>query len=110
MQTTSVLLVESTSVLGSDCTRMDGVTFTSKASVLDPGLPLDAQGAVVIRSAYYQLRLVHQLCSFVDKKGLSTVIHALVTSRLDYCNLLYVELALKAWWKLQLVQLPQCHD
>ena len=32
------------------------------------------------------------------------VIQALVTSRLDFCNVLYVELPLKLLWKLELVQ------
>lgn len=32
------------------------------------------------------------------------VIHALVLFRLDYCNVLNVELSLKTAWKLQLMQ------
>lgn len=32
------------------------------------------------------------------------MVHALVASRLDYCNVLYMELPLKSAWKLLLVQ------
>lgn len=32
------------------------------------------------------------------------LIHALVTSRLDYYNVIYVGIPLKTMWKLQLVQ------
>ncbi|KAF7247872.1 Amphiphysin [Varanus komodoensis] len=51
-----------------------------------------------------KLRLIHQLCPYLDTHCLAMVIHALVTSRLDYCNALYMGLALKMVWILQLVQ------
>ena len=69
--------------------------------LLEPSLSLEAQVASVARSAFYQLRLVaqsthyqlqlvHQLCLFLDRDSLAMVIHALVTSRLDYYNVLHV--------------------
>ena len=45
-----------------------------------------------------------QLRPFLEMSDLATVTHALVTSRLDYCNALYVGLPLKSVRKLQLVQ------
>ncbi|XP_061466651.1 uncharacterized protein LOC133377174 [Rhineura floridana] len=72
--------------------------------LLDPLLSLEAQVASVARNAFYQLRLVAQLRPYLDRENLATVIHALVTSRLDYCNALYVGLPLKTVRKLQLVQ------
>ncbi|XP_061451815.1 uncharacterized protein LOC133369973 [Rhineura floridana] len=89
---------------------LDEVTLPLKEQVrslgvlLDPSLSLEAQVASVARSAFYQLRLVAQLRPYLDREHLTSVIHALVTSRLDYCNALYVGLPLKTVRKLQLVQ------
>ena len=45
-----------------------------------------------------------QLCPYLDRDNLASVVRALVTSKLDYCNALYVGLPLKTVRKLQLVQ------
>ena len=55
--------------------------------------------ALVARSAFYQLRLVAQLRPYLDRDNLASVVHPLVTSKLDY-----VGLPLKTVRKLQLVQ------
>ncbi|KAF7248278.1 putative sodium-coupled neutral amino acid transporter 11 [Varanus komodoensis] len=72
--------------------------------LLDPELSLEAQVTVVARSAFLQLRLIHQLRPYLEYDCLATVTHALVTSRLDFCNALYVGLPLKMVRILQLVQ------
>lgn len=41
---------------------------------------------------------------YLGRNKLPPLIYATVTSRLDYHNLLYVDLPLKVVWKLQLVQ------
>ena len=71
---------------------------------LDPSLSLEVQVGSVARSTWGQLRLIRQLRPFLDRDNLATVVHALVTFRLDYCNALYVGLPLKTTWKVQLVQ------
>uniref|UniRef100_A0A8D2Q9P6 Reverse transcriptase domain-containing protein n=1 Tax=Varanus komodoensis TaxID=61221 RepID=A0A8D2Q9P6_VARKO len=63
--------------------------------LLDPELSLEAQVTAVARSAFLQLRLIHQLRPYLEYDCLATVTHALVTSRLDFCNTLYVGLPLK---------------
>ncbi|KAF7241564.1 Signal peptide peptidase-like 2A [Varanus komodoensis] len=63
--------------------------------LLDPELSLEAQVTAVARSAFLQLRLIHQLRPFLENDCLATVTHALVTSRLVFCNALYVGLPLK---------------
>uniref|UniRef100_A0A803U1N2 Reverse transcriptase domain-containing protein n=1 Tax=Anolis carolinensis TaxID=28377 RepID=A0A803U1N2_ANOCA len=89
---------------------LDGVTLPLKAQVrslgviLDSSLSLEPQVSAVARGAFAQLKLVRQLQPYLGKPDLATVVHALVTSRLDYCNALYVGLPLKTVRKLQLVQ------
>ncbi|KAF7252107.1 putative RNA-directed DNA polymerase from transposon BS [Varanus komodoensis] len=72
--------------------------------LLDPELSLEAQVTAAARSAFLQLRLIHQLRRYLEYDCLATVTHALVTSRLDFCNALYVGLPLKTVRILQLVQ------
>ncbi|KAF7238972.1 Choline/ethanolaminephosphotransferase 1, partial [Varanus komodoensis] len=72
--------------------------------LLDPELSLEAQVTAVARNAFLQLRLINQLHPYLEYDCLATVTHALVTSRLDFCNALYVGLPLKTVRTLQLVQ------
>ncbi|KAF7253829.1 Lymphoid-restricted membrane protein [Varanus komodoensis] len=72
--------------------------------LLDPELSLEAQVTAVARSAFFQLRLIHQLRPYLEDDCLATVTHVLVTSRLDFCNALYMGLPLKTVRILQLVQ------
>ncbi|KAF7246187.1 Armadillo repeat-containing protein 1 [Varanus komodoensis] len=69
--------------------------------LLDPELTLEAQVSAVVRSTFHQLRLTHQLRPYLEDDCLATVTQALVTSRLDFCNALYVGLTV---WILQMVQ------
>lgn len=66
---------------------------------------MEAQVAVNARTAFYQLRLVKQLVPYVVSHDLATVIHAMISSRLDYHNSLYIVLPLNLIQKLQLVQM-----
>ncbi|XP_058052944.1 uncharacterized protein LOC131205078 isoform X2 [Ahaetulla prasina] len=72
--------------------------------LLDARLSLEEHLTAVARGAFYQVRLIRQLRPFLDRDSLCTVTHALVTSRLDYCNALYMGLPLKSTRRLQLVQ------
>ena len=76
----------------------------SLGMLLDLELSLEAQVNSVAKSTFYQFMLIYQLCPYLDRDSLATVIHALITSRLDYCNVLYVGLPLKMVRKLQLLQ------
>ena len=74
---------------------LDGVTLPLKDRVhslgvlLDPGLILEAQVDSVSRGAFLHLRRIYQLCPYLDERSLATVTHALVTTRLHYCIVLY---------------------
>lgn len=72
--------------------------------ILDSGLCLDKQISSVVKNSFYQLRIISNLKSFLSHSDLEKVIHAFITSRLDYCNSLYLGLPLSSLTRLQLVQ------
>ncbi|XP_066490600.1 oxysterol-binding protein-related protein 8-like [Tiliqua scincoides] len=85
---------------------LNRVALPLQEQVCAPGfqLSLESQVTVVANGAFAQLQLVRQLRPYLCQLDLTTVVHALVTSRLDYCNTLYMGLPLKTVWKPQLVQ------
>ncbi len=56
---------------------------------LDESLKLDKHISSVIGSSFYQLRLLSKIKHFLNATTLEIVVHAFITSRLDYCNSLY---------------------
>ena len=65
---------------------------------------MEAQITKVVRQAFYHLRQAKLLAPYLTSDNLATVIHATVTTRLDYCNSLYAGLPLALIRKLQLIQ------
>lgn len=67
-------------------------------------MSLEAQAASVVQAAFHQL----------DKGSLRTVVYAMVTSGLYYCNTIEVGLPLEMVWKLQFVayqnKVVRAHD
>ena len=72
--------------------------------ILDSELCLDKQISTVVKNSFYQLRVISRLKSFLSHNDLEIVIHAFITSRLDYCNSLYLGLPQSSLRRLQLVQ------
>ncbi|KAF7245267.1 Lysophospholipid acyltransferase 1 [Varanus komodoensis] len=108
---TEVLLVSGSGLgMGDLGLVLNGVALPLKDRVrslgvlLNPELSLEVQVMAVVRSAFLQLRLIHHLHPFLENDCLATVTHVLVTSRLDFCNALYMGLLLKTVRILQLVQ------
>lgn len=58
----------------------------------------------MVRTTIVQLYIVCQLCPFLDHEGLPIFTHALVTFKMDYCNVIYMELPLKSIQKYQIAQ------
>ena len=54
--------------------------------------------------AFFHVRQARQLAPYLSTPDLAMVIHATVTSRLDFCNSLCAGLSLNILQKLQLVQ------
>ena len=89
---------------------LDGTALTISTAVknlgviFDASLSMEAQITKVAHQAFYHLRKAKLLAPYLTPDDLATVIHATVTSRLDYCNSLYAGLPLALTRKLQLVQ------
>ncbi len=72
--------------------------------VFDEHLKFDRQINSVVKSSFFQLRLLSKTKYFLSFKNLEKVIHAFITSKLDYCNSLYTGISQTALSRLQLVQ------
>ena len=70
----------------------------------DSNLSFDGQVTRVVQACFIQLRNISKIKSFLTFTDLQTVINALITSRLDYCNSLYSGLSKKVISRLQLIQ------
>lgn len=71
---------------------------------MDPELKLESQIWSVVRSSFFQLRQLAKIKHVLSHKHFETVIHAFITSRLDYCNALYFGVSQSSITQLQLVQ------
>lgn len=71
---------------------VDGVPVPTADTVKDLGVTLDAQLSFknhvdsVVRSCYYQIRQLRSIRRCVPADAMRTLVHAFVTSRIDYCN------------------------
>jgi len=65
---------------------------------------LDHQVKNVVKNCFYQLRTIARMKSFLTVSDLETVIHAFISTRLDYCNAVYVGINQSLMSRLQLVQ------
>lgn len=108
---TEMLLVGSTfDQMGGVQPVLDGFVLPRKEQVrslgvlLDPSLSLEVQVASVAERAFYLPWLVAQLCPYLGRESLASVTDALVISRLEYFNTVYMQLPLKTVQKLLLVQ------
>ncbi len=66
--------------------------------VFDSALTFDKQVNAVVKSSYFQLRL------FLTCAEFERVIHAFISSRLDYCNSMYIGINQSYMNRLQTVQ------
>ena len=80
--------------------NLDGVLLTTVQSasnlgvIFDANLIMEAQITRVAQLTFFHLRQAGLLVPYLAPEYLATVIHATVTSRLDYCNSLYTGLPL----------------
>ena len=91
------LAIGDTYVKPSDHARNIGVTF-------DTSLNMEKHISNVTRSASMTLRDIGKIRKYLTKDSAETLVHAFISSRLDYCNSLFVGLPQSLIGKLQLVQ------
>lgn len=91
------LVVGSNTVKATNELKILGVT-------LDYKMTLEKQVTNTCRSAHIQTRKIRSIRKYLTDNACKTLTQALVTSKLDYCNIMYVGLPLKTVRRLQLTQ------
>ena len=72
--------------------------------IIDGAFKLDKQISSVVKASFFQLRLLAKVKPYLRRADLEKVMHAFISSRLDYCNSLYVGIGQSELNRLQLVQ------
>ena len=80
-----------------DCVKYLGILF-------DSFLSFENQIQKVTTASYISLRKISSVRNRLSKSNLETLVHAFISSQLDYCNVLYVNLPKKLLNKLQKLQ------
>uniref|UniRef100_A0A8K9WPT9 Reverse transcriptase domain-containing protein n=1 Tax=Oncorhynchus mykiss TaxID=8022 RepID=A0A8K9WPT9_ONCMY len=85
------------------CTVVSNKTVKDLGVTLDPDLSFEEHIKTISRTAFFHLRNIAKIRNFLSKNDAEKLIHAFVTSRLDYCNALLSGYPDRALNKLQLV-------
>lgn len=79
-------------------------SVTNLGLIFDSALKFDKQISAVVKSSFFQLRLLSKAKSFLTFAEFERVIHLFISSRLDYCNSLYIGMSQSNISRLQMVQ------
>ena len=72
--------------------------------LIDSDLTFSSHIKAVTKAAFYQLRNINRIKGFLSQTDQDKLIHAFISSRLDYCNGLLTGLPKKSIKHLQLIQ------
>ncbi len=76
------------------CLTLDGCSVNSSSSVrnlgvlFDSNLSFDSHVSCICKTAFFHLKNIYKLRPMTPKSNAEMLIHAFMTSRLDYCNAL----------------------
>ena len=77
---------------------------TSLGVIIDSDLNFTSHINKITKTAFFHLRNIAKIRPFLSQPDAEKIIHAFVTSRLDYCNALFTGLPKMAIDRLQLIQ------
>ena len=86
-----------------DSLILDGIKIESLkyvrnlAVITDSELNMKDHVSHVSKNCYCQLNRIHKICSFLSATATKRLVHALVISRLDYCNALFYGIMSHSW-------------
>ena len=97
--------------------NLDSITLQIEGEVVEPNshacnlgvtmdktLSMETHINTICKKAHYQLHNIQRIRKYLNENAARTIVQALVTSRLDYCNSLLIGLPACLIRKLQLVQ------
>ena len=79
-------------------------TLRNLGVVFDKDMSLDHHCKQLVKNCFYHLRNIAKLRSMVTKPEMEMIIHAFISSRIDYCNTLFTCFSKKSVNRLQTVQ------
>ncbi len=80
------------------------ISSFSSFKFFDGSLKFDKQISSVVKTSFFHLRVLAKVKQFIYFKDFEKVIHAFVSTRLDYCNSLYMGINQSSLAHLQMVQ------
>ena len=92
------------------CLNIDGCSISESTHIrnlgitFDPTLTFRTHIKETTRSAFFHLRNIAKILPVLSRRSAEVVLHALVSSRVDYCNVLFSGLPICSTRSLQLVQ------
>ena len=96
------IIIKGTNI-GNECIRLSS-SVKNVGVWLDENLNLDKQVNSVVASCYKQLKDIGKIRNIISKNHTEMLVHAIISSRLDYCNSIYYDMKKSNLYKLQKVQ------
>ena len=90
--------------LSSSTTPQVSEAIKNLGVIFDRDLNFNKQINSVVKASFFQLRLLAKVKPFLCRSDLEKAIHAFISSRIDYCNALYIGITQSSLHRLQLVQ------